>query len=206
MRCRSCLHVGRGLHHEAVRDYWMLELDSNRRRKIVDIVKNNVVDVLIKLYPQKTVEKLRVYEVFAKVLEKLVAGHGEGLWNFFDTASKSRQQSFSHVLSGSRTTPHEQKCARRVVELCEDCLLVVYVCYIGYDHRRTARGPRLDAGHAHELLAGGGGEDELMVQLMQRSTSFGDAASDAPHKVWTGNPTDVGYSCLGKTILFACAY
>eukprot|EP00041_Stephanoeca_diplocostata_P033605 m.1115679 g.1115679 ORF g.1115679 m.1115679 type:complete len:971 (+) comp24371_c0_seq1:198-3110(+) len=179
------------LHHDAVQHYWMVEIDCLRRSKIVDIVKSNVVEALTKLYPQKTVTKLRIYDVFVRVLCKLVSGHGEGLWNFFDTRSKSRQQSFSNVLSGSRTTPHEQKCARRIVELCEDCLLVVYICYIGYSPTRPA--PKGSAGG--RLVADADGDETDMVQLLQDS----HVATDHRPLPHIGHPTGSGHQSPSGT-------
>ncbi|XP_006822303.1 tubulin polyglutamylase TTLL7-like [Saccoglossus kowalevskii] len=111
-------------HKPRIASYWLVKLDSIKRRKVVDIVRSNVRAVLQRTWRSSDVDGLRLYRIFNRVFNRLLWSHGQGLWNCFSTSGNSWETIFSKstdVISSS-----EMSCCRRIVQLCRDCLLIVY--------------------------------------------------------------------------------
>ncbi|XP_070563404.1 LOW QUALITY PROTEIN: tubulin polyglutamylase TTLL7-like [Ptychodera flava] len=111
-------------HKPRIASYWLVKLDSIKRRKVIDIVRSNVRAVLQRTWRCNDVETLRLYRIFNRVFNRLLWSHGQGLWNCFSTSGNSWETIFSKstdVISGA-----EMNCCRRIVQLCRDCLLIVY--------------------------------------------------------------------------------
>lgn len=64
--------------------------------------------------------------------------------------TKSRQQAFSFVVHSSNASPNEHKSCRRVVELAEECLLVVYLSSAYYANVVAAEENRIKREALHE--------------------------------------------------------
>ncbi|XP_077573417.1 tubulin polyglutamylase TTLL7 isoform X1 [Stigmatopora nigra] len=111
-------------HKPKVASYWLVKLDSTKQRKVLDIVRNNVRLALQRIWKEPDLESLHLYRMFNRVFKRLLWSHGQGLWNCFSNSGSSWETSFrktSEVVS-----PQEMQCCRRLVQLCRDCLLVVY--------------------------------------------------------------------------------
>ncbi|KAM8873668.1 tubulin polyglutamylase TTLL7 isoform 2-T2 [Spinachia spinachia] len=111
-------------HKSKVASYWLVKLDSTKQRKVLDIVRTNVRSVLQRIWREPDVESLHLYRLFNRVFNRLLWSHGQGLWNCFSHSGSSWETIFSK--SSEVVSPQELLCSRRLVQLCQDCLLVVY--------------------------------------------------------------------------------
>ncbi|KAM3620182.1 uncharacterized protein V6R79_019429 [Siganus canaliculatus] len=111
-------------HKSKVASYWLVKLDSTKQRKVLDIVRTNVRSALQRIWREPEVESLHLYRLFNRVFNRLLWSHGQGLWNCFSNTGSSWETIFSK--SSEVVSPQELQCCRRLVQLCRDCLLVVY--------------------------------------------------------------------------------
>ncbi|XP_042621904.1 tubulin polyglutamylase TTLL7-like isoform X3 [Cyprinus carpio] len=112
-------------HKQKVASYWLVKLDAIKQRKVLDIVRSNIRLVLQRIWSEPDVESLRLYHLFNRVFNRLLWSHGQGLWNCLSSSGRSSWESvFSK--SSEVVTTQERRCCQRVVQLCRDCLLVVY--------------------------------------------------------------------------------
>lgn len=112
-------------HKPRIASYWLVKLDSIKRRKVVDIVRSNVKAVLQRIWHCLDVDNLRLYRILSRVFNRLMWSHGQGLWNCFSpTTGHSWETIFSR--STDLVSETEMNCCRRIVQLCRDCLLIVY--------------------------------------------------------------------------------
>uniref|UniRef100_A0A8C5BP90 Tubulin tyrosine ligase-like family, member 7 n=1 Tax=Gadus morhua TaxID=8049 RepID=A0A8C5BP90_GADMO len=111
-------------HKPKVASYWLVKLDSTKQRKVLEIVRNNVRAALQRVWREPEVESLHLHRLFSRVFGRLLWSHGQGLWNCFSNTGSSWESVFSK--SSEVVSPQELLCCRRVVQLCRDCLLVVY--------------------------------------------------------------------------------
>ncbi|XP_064626270.1 tubulin polyglutamylase TTLL7-like isoform X2 [Lineus longissimus] len=118
------LHESWKFHKPRVASYWLVKLDSIKRRKVIDIVRSNVRAVLQRVWRTTDVEALKLYRIFSRVFNRLLWSHGQGLWNCFSTSGSSWETIFSK--STDAISQYEMNCSRRIVQLCKDCLLIVY--------------------------------------------------------------------------------
>ncbi|CAB4021801.1 tubulin polyglutamylase TTLL7-like, partial [Paramuricea clavata] len=112
-------------HKERVANYWLVKLDSAKRRKVIDIVKGNVRSILQRVWGVSDLDKLKLSRLFTKIFNRMLWSHGQGLWNCFSMFRDSWETMFNK--STDVVTPLEMSCCRRTVLLCKECLLVVYV-------------------------------------------------------------------------------
>ncbi|XP_075038091.1 tubulin polyglutamylase TTLL7 isoform X2 [Mixophyes fleayi] len=111
-------------HKPKVASYWLIKLDSVKQRKILDIVRTNIRSVLLRIWKVSDVECLHLYRSFNRVFNRLLWSHGQGLWSCFCDSGTSWETIFSK--STEVVTPDQLQCCHRLVQLCKDCLLVVY--------------------------------------------------------------------------------
>ncbi|XP_051930471.1 tubulin polyglutamylase TTLL7 isoform X1 [Hippocampus zosterae] len=111
-------------HKPKVASYWLVKLDSTKQRKVLDIVRTNVRSALQRIWKEPELESLHLYRLFNRVFSRLLWSHGQGLWNCFSNSGSSWESIFSK--SSEVVSPQERQCCRRLVQLCRDCLLVVY--------------------------------------------------------------------------------
>ncbi|KAK0152830.1 Tubulin polyglutamylase TTLL7 [Merluccius polli] len=111
-------------HKPKVASYWLVKLDSTKQRKMLDIVRTNVRAALQRVWREPDVESLHIHRLFSRVFGRLLWSHGQGLWNCFSNTGSSWESVFSK--SSEVVSPQELQCCRRLVQLCRDCLLVVY--------------------------------------------------------------------------------
>ncbi|XP_052777435.1 tubulin polyglutamylase TTLL7-like isoform X2 [Mya arenaria] len=113
-------------HKPRIASYWLVKLDSIKRRKVIDIVRSNVRAVLQRTWRVPDVDNLPIYRVFSRVFNRLLWSHGQGLWNCF--AASGNCSSWETIFSKSSDAIDETElnCCRRIVQLCKDCLLIVY--------------------------------------------------------------------------------
>ncbi|KAK1339871.1 hypothetical protein QTO34_018429 [Cnephaeus nilssonii] len=93
-------------HKTKVASYWLIKLDSVKQRKVTDV------------------DELHLYRIFNRVFNRLLWSHGQGLWNCFCDSGSSWESIFSK--SPEVVTPLQLQCCQRLVELCKQCLLLVY--------------------------------------------------------------------------------
>ncbi|XP_066548278.1 tubulin polyglutamylase TTLL7 isoform X2 [Amia ocellicauda] len=91
---------------------------------VLDIVRTNIRSVLQRIWREPDVDSLHLYRLFNRVFNRLLWSHGQGLWNCFSNSGTSWETIFSK--STEVVTPQELECCQRLVQLCRDCLLVVY--------------------------------------------------------------------------------
>ncbi|KAF3690849.1 Tubulin polyglutamylase TTLL7 [Channa argus] len=91
---------------------------------VLDIVRTNVRSALQRIWREPDVESLHLCRLFNRVFNRLLWSHGQGLWNCFSNTGSSWETIFSK--SSEVVSPQELQCCRRLVQLCRDCLLVVY--------------------------------------------------------------------------------
>ncbi|XP_071117315.1 tubulin polyglutamylase TTLL7-like isoform X1 [Haliotis cracherodii] len=111
-------------HKPRIASYWLVKLDSIKRRKVTDIVRSNVKAVLQRIWRCSDVDNLRLYRIFSRVFNRLLWSHGQGLWNCFSATGNSWETIFNK--SSENISDAEMNCCRRIVQLCRDCLLIVY--------------------------------------------------------------------------------
>uniref|UniRef100_A0A8C6M6H4 Tubulin tyrosine ligase like 7 n=1 Tax=Nothobranchius furzeri TaxID=105023 RepID=A0A8C6M6H4_NOTFU len=92
--------------------------------QVLDIVRTNVLLMLQRIWREPSVDTLHLYRLFNRVFNRLLWSHGQGLWNCFSNTSSSWEAIFNK--SSEVVSPQELLCCRRLVQLCRDCLLVVY--------------------------------------------------------------------------------
>uniref|UniRef100_A0A4W4HEZ8 Tubulin tyrosine ligase-like family, member 7 n=1 Tax=Electrophorus electricus TaxID=8005 RepID=A0A4W4HEZ8_ELEEL len=112
-------------HKPKVASYWLVKLDATKQRKVLDIVRTNVRSALQRIWREADVDSLRLSRLFARVFNRLLWSHGQGLWNCFCSSGRSSWENI-FCKSGEVVTAHELQCCQRLVQLCRDCLLVVY--------------------------------------------------------------------------------
>ncbi|KAH3693719.1 hypothetical protein DPMN_081159 [Dreissena polymorpha] len=113
-------------HKPRIASYWLVKLDSIKRRKVIDIVRSNVRAVLQRTWRVPDVDNLPIYRVFSRVFNRLLWSHGQGLWNCFATSGNSASWETIFSKSTDAIDENELNCCRRIVQLCKDCLLIVY--------------------------------------------------------------------------------
>ncbi|XP_067845745.1 tubulin polyglutamylase TTLL7 [Heptranchias perlo] len=111
-------------HKPKVASYWLVKLDSAKQRKVLDIVRTNIRSIVQRVWKVHDVESLRLYRIFNRVFNRLLWSHGQGLWNCFSNSGSSWETMFNR--SAEAATSQELQCCQRLVQLCKDCLLVVY--------------------------------------------------------------------------------
>ncbi|XP_060058230.1 tubulin polyglutamylase TTLL7 isoform X4 [Erinaceus europaeus] len=137
-------------HKTKVASYWLIKLDSVKQRKILDIVKTSIRAILPRIWKVTDVEEVSLYRIFNRVFNRLLWSHGQGLWNCFCDSGSSWESIFSK--SPEVVTPLQLQCCQRVVELCKQCLLVVYK--YSADTRGSLSGIGSDWGNFRYLLPG----------------------------------------------------
>uniref|UniRef100_A0A5F9D6H7 Tubulin tyrosine ligase like 7 n=1 Tax=Oryctolagus cuniculus TaxID=9986 RepID=A0A5F9D6H7_RABIT len=148
-------------HKTKVASYWLIKLDSVKQRKVLDIVKTSVRTVLPRIWKVPDVEEVNLYRIFNRVFNRLLWSHGQGLWNCFCDSGSSWESIFSK--SPEVVTPLQLQCCQRLVELCKQCLLVVYK--YASDTRGSLSGFAPDWGHSRYLLPGS-------TQFFMRTPTF----------------------------------
>ncbi|KAK9966301.1 hypothetical protein ABG768_003421 [Culter alburnus] len=165
-------------HKPKVASYWLVKLDATKQRKVLDIVRTNIRSVLQRIWSELDVESLRLYRLFNRVFNRLLWSHGQGLWNCLSSSGRSSWESvFSK--SSEVVTAQELRCCQRVVQLCRDCLLVVYKFVA--DSRGSLSGLSPDWDDTRYLLP-------VTSQFIIKwpSSSFGRSASSTrPRSVFT---------------------
>ncbi|KAI3368727.1 hypothetical protein L3Q82_025709 [Scortum barcoo] len=101
-----------------------VEQPNEQQAEVLDIVHTNVRSALQRIWREPDVESLHLYRLFNRVFNRLLWSHGKGLWNCFSNNGSSWETIFSK--SSEVVSPQELQCCRRLVQLCRDCLLVVY--------------------------------------------------------------------------------
>ncbi|XP_070642331.1 tubulin polyglutamylase TTLL7 isoform X5 [Bos indicus] len=133
-------------HKTKVASYWLIKLDSVKQRKVLDIVKTSVRTVLPRIWKVPDVEEVNLYRIFNRVFNRLLWSHGQGLWNCFCDSGSSWESIFNK--SPEVVTPLQLQCCQRLVELCKQCLLVVYK--YASDSRGSLSGIGTDWGNSSE--------------------------------------------------------
>nr|XP_026695202.1 tubulin polyglutamylase TTLL7-like isoform X3 [Ciona intestinalis] len=116
-------------HKPKIASYWLVKLDSVKRKKVIDIVRGNVEAIVARVWRCRNVEHLRLTRLFNRVFNRMHNGRGQGLWNCFTTSteffnSDSWETNFSK--STDAVSDAELQCCRRIVRLSKDCLLIVF--------------------------------------------------------------------------------
>lgn len=120
------LHESWKFHKPRIASYWLVKLDSIKRRKVIDIVRSNVRAVLQRTWRVSDVDNLRIYRIFSRVFSRLLWSHGQGLWNCFSSSNSPAGWETIFSKSTDNIGEPEMNCCRRIVQLCKDCLLIVY--------------------------------------------------------------------------------
>ncbi|XP_060267219.1 tubulin polyglutamylase TTLL7 isoform X7 [Ovis aries] len=148
-------------HKTKVASYWLIKLDSVKQRKVLDIVKTSIRAVLPRIWKVPDVEEVNLYRIFNRVFNRLLWSHGQGLWNCFCDSGSSWESIFNK--SPEMVTPLQLQCCQRLVELCKQCLLVVYK--YASDSRGSLSGIGTDWGNSRYLLPGS-------TQFFMRTPSY----------------------------------
>ncbi|GAA6086714.1 tubulin polyglutamylase TTLL7 isoform X1 [Tachysurus ichikawai] len=129
-------------HKPKVASYWLVKLDATKQRKVLDIVRTNVRSLLQRIWREPDIDSLRLYRLFNRVFSRLLWSHGQGLWNCFSSSGSSWESIFSK--SSDVVTPQELQCCQRLVQLCRDCLLIVYKFVVESRGSLTGLNPEWD--------------------------------------------------------------
>ncbi|KAM8930275.1 tubulin polyglutamylase TTLL7 isoform 2-T2 [Pelodytes ibericus] len=111
-------------HKPKVASYWLIKLDSMTQRKVLDIVRTNLRSVLQRVWKVSDVECLHIYRSFNRVFTRLLWSHGQGLWSCFCSSGTTWENTFRRRTE--ELNPQQYQCCQRLVQLCKECLLVVY--------------------------------------------------------------------------------
>ncbi|XP_078264211.1 tubulin polyglutamylase TTLL7 [Rhinoraja longicauda] len=112
-------------HKPKVATYWLVKLDCTKQRKVLDIVRVHVRSIVQRVWKAQDVETLRLHRIFNRVFSRLLWSHGQGLWNCFSNSGRSTWETMLNR-KGDGVTPLELQCCQRLVQICKDCLLLVY--------------------------------------------------------------------------------
>ncbi|CAG5115127.1 unnamed protein product [Candidula unifasciata] len=112
-------------HKPRIASYWLVKLDTVKRRKVIDIVRHNVRNILQHIWHTADIDSLRLCRIFGRLFNRLLWSHGQGLWLCF--SSKSNVWETMFCKSGENVSDSELECCRRITQLCQDCLLIVYM-------------------------------------------------------------------------------
>ncbi|KAK1163930.1 tubulin polyglutamylase TTLL7-like isoform X1 [Acipenser oxyrinchus oxyrinchus] len=129
-------------HKPKVASYWLVKLDSAKQRKALDIVRTYLRSAVQRIWKEPDVDSLHIYRLFSRVFNRLLWSHGQGLWNCFSNSGPSWEIIFNK--STEVVTPQELQCCQRLVQLCRDCLLVVYKFVADSRGSLTRLGPEWD--------------------------------------------------------------
>lgn len=110
------------LHKSAVSTYWLTDLDSMKRLKVIGIVRDNIKPIVKRSYRTTEVDSLKLMRYFDRIFNRMCTDYGRGLWNCFGEDGES----WKRVFSSEKLSHVEFECCQRVVDLCKDCLLTVY--------------------------------------------------------------------------------
>ncbi|KAM6458589.1 tubulin polyglutamylase TTLL7 isoform 1-T3 [Liasis olivaceus] len=160
-------------HKSKVASYWLIKLDSVKQRKVLDIVKASIRSILKHIWRVSDVECLHLYRLLNRVFNRLLWSHGQGLWNCFCNSGSSWETIFSK--STEVVTADQLQCCQRIVELCKQCLLVVYKYSV--DARGSIPGINPDWDDTRYLLPG------PLQFIMKPSTGFGGSSSGMTRSV-----------------------
>ncbi|XP_045147986.1 tubulin polyglutamylase TTLL7 [Echinops telfairi] len=117
---------------------------------VLDIVRTSLRTVLPRIWSVPDVDELNLYRIFNRVFNRLLWNHGQGLWNCFCDSGSSWESIFSK--SPDVVSPLQLQCCQRLVELCKQCLLVVYK--YATETRGSFSGMGPDWGNSRYLLPG----------------------------------------------------
>uniref|UniRef100_A0A1I8FYX1 Tubulin polyglutamylase TTLL7 n=1 Tax=Macrostomum lignano TaxID=282301 RepID=A0A1I8FYX1_9PLAT len=106
--------------------FWLAKLDSAKRQQILGIVKQTVATAVQRSAAGSHTSLLN------RLFSRMLAANGQGLWNTFGTSAAG----WEVALTQSQT---ELLCCRRVVRLCQDCLITTFLCS---DHETIEIGRR----------------------------------------------------------------
>ncbi|XP_034978532.1 tubulin polyglutamylase TTLL7 isoform X1 [Zootoca vivipara] len=160
-------------HKSKVASYWLIKLDSAKQRKVLDIVKASIRSVLQRVWGVSDVECLHLYRLLNRVFNRLLWSHGQGLWNCFCNSGSSWETIFSR--STEAVTDDQIQCCQRIVDLCKQCLLVVYK--YSADSRGSLTGVYPDWDDTRYSLPG------PLQFIMKPSTGFGCSSSGMTRSV-----------------------
>lgn len=126
-------------------EFWSSRLDTRKRQAIIKIVRNNVHQIMKRLWPSdKSIEHLSLNRHFSKLEQRLLANNGQYLWEICQSRyrfyfwqreillnrriSRLGLSSWqpSIVKTTASMTPIELACCHRFVELSKQALLIVY--------------------------------------------------------------------------------
>uniref|UniRef100_A0A8D0HHM0 Uncharacterized protein n=1 Tax=Sphenodon punctatus TaxID=8508 RepID=A0A8D0HHM0_SPHPU len=138
---------------------------------VLDIVKTSVRSVLQRIWRVSDVECLHLYRLFNRVFNRLLWSHGQGLWNCFCNSGSSWETIFSK--STEVVTSEQLQCCQRIVQLCKQCLLVVYK--YSTDSRGSLTGINPDWDDTRYLLPG-----PSQFIMRPTSSSFSCSSSGMP--------------------------
>uniref|UniRef100_A0A8D0E3L1 Tubulin tyrosine ligase like 7 n=1 Tax=Salvator merianae TaxID=96440 RepID=A0A8D0E3L1_SALMN len=155
------------LHKSKVASYWLIKLDSVKQRKVIDIVKSSIRSILQRIWKVSDVECLHLYRLFNRVFNRLLWSHGQGLWNCFCNSGNSWETIFSK--STEAVTADQLQCCQRIIELCKQCMLVVYK--YSTDARGSLTGINPDWDDTRYSLPG------PLQFIMKSSSGFGCSSS-----------------------------
>jgi len=112
-------------HKEKIAHYWLVQLDSVKRKKVIEIVQGNVKAVIQKVWKFYKLDALKLSRLFCKIFNRMLWNRGQGLWQCFDP---HREATWEIIFKKSSDVIKEEEleCCKRIVELCKDCLLIVY--------------------------------------------------------------------------------
>ncbi|KAK7492938.1 hypothetical protein BaRGS_00015885 [Batillaria attramentaria] len=173
-------------HKPRIASYWLVKLDSIKRRKVVDIVRSNVKAVLQRIWRCSDAENLRLYRIFSRVFNRLLWSHGQGLWNCF---SPSTGNSWETIFSRSteQVTEWEMNCCRRIVQLCRDCLLIVY---------QFAAEAKSSSAPTSQQNAEGADEQQGLATMQQPQNGYLAGRDVKPPSTWNPHTFSQRYSKL----------
>ncbi|XP_032884964.1 tubulin polyglutamylase TTLL7 isoform X2 [Amblyraja radiata] len=164
-------------HKPKVATYWLVKLDSTKQRKVLDIVRAQVRAIVQRVRRTQDVETLRPYRIFNRVFSRLLWSHGQGLWNSFSNSGSLWETMLNRNSTG--ITPLELQCCQRLVQLCKDCLLLVY--HYAADFKGSLPGFILEWEQHRSLPPSG-----LQLTMKTLPTGFGCVSLPRSRSLYTG--------------------
>lgn len=111
-------------HKRSIATYWLVTLNSKKRDKVMQIVKNNVNSIMEDNFKYAAdICATRLNRLILKVYNRLLWNRGHGLIQCYSNI-KSWQLIFSN--SGDSIKAMEIDICSRIVQLCLDCVLIVH--------------------------------------------------------------------------------
>lgn len=108
-----------------IASFWLTTLNRAKRKELIIKVRDVVNDILRSYWQQLSLESVRLHHIMTKLFRFLLSKNGQGLLTCFTSPGLSWESLFKKPMEVISVT--EMHCCKRVVQLCQQVLIAVYM-------------------------------------------------------------------------------